>query len=65
MKRMLALTVASCGMTLQASEPDCMVNAMVVRIMAPAWALIIGRTCSRTGRKSQRLPKIHFIGKEA
>ena len=65
MKRMLALTVASWGITLHAEDPDCIVKAMVVRIMAPACALTSGSTCSRTGRNSHRLPKIHFMGKEA
>ena len=65
MKRMFALTVASWGMTLQAADPDCIVKAMVVRIIAPACALISGSTCRSTGRNSHRLPKIHFMGKEA
>ena len=35
-EEVFAQTLASCGRTLQASEPDCMVKAMVVRSMAPA-----------------------------
>ena len=62
---MFALTVAFWGMTLQASEPVCMVKATVVRIMAPAWALITGSTFSSTGLNSHRLPKTHRRGKEA
>ena len=65
MKRRFAPSVASCGMTLKASEPDCMVKATVVRIMAPPWALIRGSTLSSTGLNSQRFPNTSLSGKEA
>ena len=65
MNRMLADTVAFRGITLHASEPLIIVKAIVVRIMAPAWALIIGSTLSSTGRNSHRLEKTSFIGKLA
>ena len=42
-----------------------MVKAIVVRIMAPAWALIIGSTRSSSGLNSHRLPSTSFSGKEA
>ena len=65
MNRTLALTDASWGNTLQASEPLAWVKATVVRIMAPAWAEISGSTRSRTGLNSQRFPKTSFSGKDA
>ena len=55
-KRMLAPSVASCGMTLYASEPDCVVKAMVVFSIAPACALTAGRTAFKSGENSHRLP---------
>ena len=63
--RMLAETLASWGSTLQASDPLIWVKAMVVRIMAPAWALIMGSTFSRTGLNSHRLENTSFSGKPA
>ena len=65
MNRILAETLASWGSTLQASDPLIMVNAMVVRIMAPAWELIAGSTFSSTGRNSHRLVNTSFSGKPA
>ena len=56
MKRMFAPSVASCGRTLYASEPDCIVNAIVVRSMAPACADTRGSTTFISGANSQRLP---------
>ena len=52
---MLAQTLASWGKTLQASEPDCMVKATVVRSMAPACAESFGMTALRRGENSQKL----------
>ena len=63
--RILAETVAFWGNTLHASDPLIIVKATVVRIMAPACALIIGRTFSSTGRKSHRLENTSFSGKPA
>ena len=62
---MFAETVAFWGITLQASDPLIIVNAAVVRIIAPAWALIAGSAFSRTGRNSHRLEKTSFSGNPA
>ena len=43
-------------MTLYASEPDCVVKAMVVFSIAPACALTAGRTAFRSGENSHRFP---------
>ena len=57
MNRRLAHTLASCGSTLQASEPESIVKAAVVRSMAPACGESAGMTSFISGAKSQRLPK--------
>ena len=54
---MLAQTLASWGSTLQASDPDCIVKAMVVRSMAPAWFETLGMTAFSSGSNSQKFEK--------
>ena len=62
---MLHPNVASAGMTLYASLPEALVKAMVVCIIAPAWALMAGRALSNTGLNSQRFPKTSLSGNDA
>ena len=61
----MAPRVASCGITLYASEPDCMVNAIVVCSIAPACALIFGSTTFKSGLNSHIFPSTSFNPKEA
>ena len=62
---MLAPTEASLGMTLQALDPDAIVNVIVVRSIAAACPLIMGVNHSTGYRKNHRFSRIRRIGKEA
>ena len=61
----MAHTLASWGITLQASEPLAMVKAAVVRSMAAAWGETRGMTAFSRGANSHRFPNRSRRGKEA
>ena len=62
-KRRFSVTVASCGRTLQPSDPVCMVGATVVLKSAAACGEIEGIRRTSSGLNSQRFPNSRRIQK--